>query len=155
MAPLEQIQLLIAELGPATEEVAEIQQHGDSSWEVFFDEETAVGIDVMEGQNKLMLSIDLGSPPDDCKITTFQCLLVYNYAWESTGGVKMGLEAPDGAIQMMFEINSADLDLMTLQNVLVQFSEKARVWRGLITAGIRENEPVHFDEIDLAQAIRV
>lgn len=136
MPSLDRIQLLIEELGPATEEVAEVQQQGEGEWTVFFDDESAVGLDFVPEQEKLVLSAELGAPPAEGKAATYEFVLIYNFNWTESGGIKVGLDAPDGSLELMFELNSASLDLPTLQLVLASFAEKARAWRELIAAGI-------------------
>ena len=155
MASLEQIQLLIEELGPATEEVVEVQQSAETSWDIFIDETESIGIDIMEGQDKLMLSSELGRPPDELQAATWQWMLVYNFAWQNTGGIKLALEAAGGNVVMMFELNSATLDLPTLQSALINFAVKARLLRVAIVAGTVREEPAAFDKEDFSSAIRV
>lgn len=155
MSPLEQIQLLIEELGPATDEVMEVQQEGESAWTVFFDEETGIGLDFIEDQNKLVFSMDLGILPEERKASSYEFILIYNFNWVQSGGIKMGLDASEGNIVMMFELNASSLDLQMLQNILLSFIEKGKSWRELIAVGFGGNTERDAQIEDLRGAIRI
>ncbi len=155
MASLEQIQLIIEELGPATEEVLEVQQHEEAAWTVVLDEATAVGLDFMADQEKLVLSMELGAVPEDRKTASYEFMLLYNFNWPQSGGIKLGLDAPEGNVVLMFELNVSQLELPELQHILASFVEKARAWRELVAIGLGDEAPpdVIFD--DFQGAIRV
>ena len=140
MTSLQQTQQLIEELGPASEELAEVLQHGESAWSVIFEDDKSVDLDFMEDQNKLVLSMELGAPPEDRRASTYEFILLYNFSWKESGGIKMGLDAPEGNVVMMFELNTAGLELQTLQNVLMSFFEKGSAWTDLIAAGVGNQE---------------
>ncbi len=156
MTSLEHIQRLIEELGPATEEVVEVHQQEEGSWDVSYADETRVGLDHMADQDKLMLTTELGPLPEDRKAHSHEFLLIYNYAWTQSGGIKMGLEAPGGNVVMMFELNASSLDLQTLQGILASFVEKAGCWRELVAAGFDQEETaVEHEHLGFPGAIRV
>lgn len=136
MPSLDRLQLLIEELGPATEEVAEVQQIGEGEWTVFFDDETSVGLDFVPEQEKLVFSAALGAPPAETKAATYELVLIYNFNWPQSGGIKIGLDSPGGSLELLFECHAASLDMPTLQQLLTSFAEKARAWRELVAAGI-------------------
>jgi hypothetical protein len=132
----DQIQLLMEELGPSTEAVNEVRRDGDTAWFVGLEEEMAVGLDFVEAQGKLVLSVSLGAPAPDSKSDCHEFVLVFNFNWVQSGGLKIGLEAPEGDYVLMFELNAAHLDLPTLQQTLLNLAQNARAWRQLIAAGV-------------------
>lgn len=134
----ERIQVLMQELGPATEEIEAVQQIKDEpEWTVFFDEDTAVGLDLILEQEKLVLSMNLGAPPAEHRASTYELVLLYNYNWTDSGGAKIGLDAPEGELSLLFELNASELNLPTLQRVLMSFLQKAQAWRELVALGVR------------------
>ncbi|MGV3662259.1 MAG: type III secretion system chaperone [Prosthecobacter sp.] len=161
MTSLEQMQRLIEELGPATDEVLEVQQHGDTSWALVIDDTTAFYLDFVADRQVLILSTDLGTPEEDSRDSAYQIALLSNFNWSQSGGIKLGLEAPDGNLVLMFEVNAASLDLTTLQQALGFFAEKNLAWRTLIHTGLgfsSGSAPAlgeEFSAVPLGGAIRV
>jgi hypothetical protein len=90
----------------------------------------------VETDERIMLSIELGRPPDASRQRIYELLLLYNHGWAETGGVRMALDSPGGTIVQLFETGAADLDLIGLRNVVTGFVELARHWRGGIARGI-------------------
>lgn len=139
MNTIDNLKQLLAEIGPATEEVMIVQQLEADSWHVLLDENLGIDLDYLEDQEKLVLSVELGSPPPDKLAATYAFLLHYNFIWLQTGCLKMGLDASNGSISMTFEANASALDLNNLQSLLTEFAQKALVWRELITVGFEDD----------------
>ena len=129
MTSLEQIQALLAELGPASPDIAAVIQNGVAEWAIAFDEETVLSVEFDPRQQKLLLSINLGSPSADRRLGIYETLLTYGYLWRDTGGVYMALGGPGGEVYQMFELNAHDADIATLGNVARQLVQRAHVWR--------------------------
>ena len=109
---------------------------GEREWALVVDAATVVHVDYIETDERIMLSIELGQPPEASRHRIYELLLLYNHGWAETGGVRMALESPGGIIVQFFETGAADLDLIGLRNVVAGFVELARHWRGGITRGI-------------------
>lgn len=138
MATTEQIEVLFQEIGPATEEVTGVYQDGPEIWRVIVHDTTEVELLFDPEQEKLVLSCAVGSPPEDRRLKTYELLLVYNYAWQQTGGIRMALEGPEGEVALMFELNASDLSLQLLQTVIVNFADRAELWREVVAVGAGE-----------------
>jgi len=132
------ISALIEASGPAIEEVVEVQEIEKGSWRFAFDEATAVYVDHVEEQEKLVLSADLGAPPDESRGATHAFLLYYNFIWRETGGVRMGLNSSNGHIVMIYDLHAGALDVDSFANALLAFTEQSLVWRDLVAAGLEE-----------------
>jgi hypothetical protein len=135
MASQEEIQGLIEAVGPRVEAVQAVGQTSDTEWAVLFDDDTTVMLDLVPGQQKLVLSIDLGRPAPESRLATYETMLAYNVLWQETGGVKMGLGGTNGRLVQMFELSTASLDLDLMARVLEGFVAKALVWREQIAQG--------------------
>ena len=130
-----QVQALIEALGPRNDEIEVISRNDDAQWSVGFDEDTVVTLDLVADQAKLVLSIPLGRPATDQRLATYEAMLSYNMLWPETGGVTMGLGGAHGELVQLFELNTTDLTPDLLDAVLVNFAEKARMWRRVIADG--------------------
>jgi hypothetical protein len=134
---VEQVQGLIEALGARNDEIEVITRNGDAQWSVGFDEDTVVTLDLVADQAKLVLSTPLGRPSTEQRLAAYEAMLSYNMLWLETGGVTIGLGGAHGELVQLFELNAADDDLTLdlLDVVLVNFAEKARMWRRVIAEG--------------------
>ena len=130
------VQALMREIGPLLELEQVSVFDGEREWALVVDEATVVHADYVEADDRLMLSIELGQPPEASRHRIYELLLLYNHAWAATGGVRMALESPGGTIVQLFETGVSDLDLTGLRNVVAGFVELARHWRSAIVRGV-------------------
>ena len=145
------------EIGPLLELEQVTEFDGGREWALVVDEATVVHADYVEADDRLMLSIELGQPPEASRHRIYELLLLYNHAWPETGGVRMALESPGGTIVQLFETGVGDLDLTGLRNVVAGFVELARHWRGGIMRGIATEAAEgagDFDRLMMLGAIR-
>lgn len=130
------IQALIEAIGPANDAIGFITRNADDQWSVGFDEDTVVTLDLVADQAKLVLSIPLGRPLAEQRLAAYETMLSYNLLWPETGGVTMALGGEQGELVQLFELNAADgLTPGLLDTVLVNFVDKARMWRRVIADG--------------------
>lgn len=122
---------LMTALGPAVE-AAEIRFYEPNLWVVAFDETLAVEIEHDETGPKLVLSADLGLPPEGEEMSTYQLLLRVNALWRETGGLRMGIEDASGRIKQTFHLYLHGLDVEGLQRRVRNFAQAAREWRTVI-----------------------
>jgi hypothetical protein len=130
------VHALMREIGPLLELEQVSVFDGEREWALVVDEATVVHADYVDADDRLMLSIELGQPPEASRHRIYELLLLYNHAWPETGGVRMALESPGGTIVQLFETGVGDLDLTGLRNVVAGFIELARHWRGGIMRGV-------------------
>ena len=149
MASIEQLQVLFQELGPATEGISEVYQDAAGQWGVVFHETTGIILEFDPEQQKLILTTELGAPPADRRLETYELLLISNYARSETGGISMALNGPQGEVTQMYELNTADLTLQTLQAVLVNFAAKSEFWKEAVAQGIphEQEEKAELEEV--------
>jgi hypothetical protein len=141
MAGLEHIDALMREIGPLLDLEQVTLFDSGREWALVVDDTTVVHADYIEAGERLMLSIELGRPPEASRHRVYELLLLYNHAWPDTGGVRMALESEGGAVVQLFETDTADLDIAGLRNLLGGFIELARHWRSGITRDVAGGEP--------------
>ena len=125
----EQIQHLMREIGPLVEEIETIEQHGEQSWAVGFDDETWLTVDYAPQTDKVTLAIDCGATAEQSRLKLYETLLTYNYLWEETGGVRMALDSPGGRVVLLLDLPIHGLAAGTFATVIKNVVEKARSWR--------------------------
>ncbi len=136
MTPLEQIQQIFAELGPAGEDVATIAQGPDGcSWAVEMADETIVSAEFDAERERIALTIGLPKPAADRRIDTLEALLTFNLLWQSDSALRMAMDQPGGEIVQVAELATAHLDAAALGAALAEFVAMADRWRAAIAAG--------------------
>jgi hypothetical protein len=134
MATKLQIQQLMNEIGPLLELTAVGEFDDGNAWTLVVDEETEVSVEFDDAEGRLMLSSEIGIP-NNASHTFYETLLVYNSQWQRTGGVRMGLNEPGGAVVQVFDISTTGLDLEKLARVTAGFVDIARGWRQVVMQG--------------------
>jgi hypothetical protein len=135
---IEQIQKLVQELGPATADIDAVVQTEEPSWAIQYADETIVIIEAAEEPARMILSSELGSPTDSLQLPIYETLLCYNLLWRETGGVKIGLAGPKGALILSCELCLEGLSLMDLQEGMKNFTAIVRTWSKYVTGDSME-----------------
>lgn len=130
---VEKIQNLIQELGPVTADIDAVVQTEEPSWAIQYADDTIVIIEAAEEPPRMVLSSELGSPDDTLQLPIYETLLCYNLLWRETGGVKIGLAGPKGALILSCELCLDNLSLMDLQEGMTTFTSIVRTWTKYVT----------------------
>ena len=138
---IEKIQNLIQELGPATADIDAVIQTEEPSWAIQYSDETIVIIEPADEPGRMILSSELGSPNETLQLPIYETLLCYNLLWRESGGVKIGLAGPKGALILSCELCLEGLTLMDLQEGMNNFTTIVRTWTKYVT-GESTNVPV-------------
>lgn len=128
---------MLVEVAPQLD-VAEVSAlEATGGWAVAFDPSglEVVTLDYDARTGKLVVSTDVGVPPEDKRLPTYAGLLTYNRYWSETDGVRMALDEPEGHVLMVFDIALGDLDALKLGTALGNFAQVARAMRELVSFG--------------------
>jgi hypothetical protein len=124
----EQIQQLVQELGPSMPEIDAVVQTEEPSWAIQFSDETIVIIEAAEQPERLVVSAELGVAQENTELQVYEAMLSYNLMWQESGGIKIGLAGPKGALIISAELCLVGLTLMDLQLSLNHFLKITRAW---------------------------
>ncbi len=129
---IEKIQQLIQELGPHMQDIDAIVQTEEPSWAIQFSDETIIIIEAAEEPARMVFSAELGNASENNQRAIYEALLCYNLMWRDTGGVKVGLAGPQGALIISTELCLEGLMLNDLQISLTNFLKITRSWQGFV-----------------------
>ena len=129
---IEKIQQLIQELGPNMQDIDAIVQTEEPSWAIQFSDETIIIIEAAEEPARMVFSAELGNASETNQRAIYEALLCYNLMWRDTGGVKIGLAGPQGALIISIELCLEGLMLNDLQISLTNFLKITRSWQGFV-----------------------
>lgn len=125
---IEQIRQLVQELGPSMPDIDAVVQTEEPSWAIQFADETIIIIEPADDPSRMVISAELGAAAETQQRMVYETLLCYNLMWRDSGGVKIGLAGPQGALIISTEVCVEGLTLADLQDELGKFLKIARSW---------------------------
>ncbi|MFN5233254.1 MAG: type III secretion system chaperone [Burkholderiaceae bacterium] len=128
MTTIEQIEHLIKEIGPAMPEVDAIVQTEDPSWAIQFSDETIIILEPADDPSRVVISTELGAAVEAQQRRVYETMLCYNLMWRDSGGVKIGLAGPQGALIISTDVCIEGLMLQDLKQEIERFLQIARSW---------------------------
>ena len=138
----ERLQLLIDELGPSTDSIVLVEQITTATWLIALDDnESAIALRLAPDTGVVTLSCELSRPQEQDRFRVYEALLTYNGLAELHGGIRMALREPNGVVIQEFDLQSQQLDLSLLRQVIEDFGRKASAWEAIIEA----REPPELD----------
>lgn len=140
---IEQIQQLVQELGPSMAEIDAVVQTEEPSWAIQFSDETIIIIEPADDPSRMVISAELGAADEARQRTVYETLLCYNLMWRDSGGVKIGLAGPQGALIISADVCVRELTLADLQRQLNSFLKIVRSWSDYVAkADVAEMPPL-------------
>lgn len=128
MTTIEQIEHLIKEIGPTMPEVDAIVQTEDPSWAIQFSDETIIILEPADDPSRVVISTELGAAVEAQQRRVYETMLCYNLMWRDSGGVKIGLAGPQGALIISADVCIEGLTLQDLKQEIERFLQIARSW---------------------------
>jgi len=128
MTTIEQIENLVKELGPAMSDIDAIVQTEDPSWAIQFSDETIIILEPADDPSRIVISTELGAAAEAQQRTVYETMLCYNLMWRDSGGVKIGLAGPQGALIISTDVYIQSLTLQELKQEIQRFLTIARSW---------------------------
>ena len=128
MTTIEQIEHLVKELGPAMPDIDAIVQTEDPSWAIQFSDETIIILEPADDPSRIVISTELGAAAEAQQRTVYETMLCYNLMWRDSGGVKIGLAGPQGALIISTDVCIESLTLQELKQEIQRFLTIARSW---------------------------
>jgi hypothetical protein len=128
MTTIEQIENLVKELGPAMSDIDAIVQTEDPSWAIQFSDETIIILEPADDPSRIVISTELGAAAEAQQRTVYETMLCYNLMWRDSGGVKIGLAGPQGALIISTDVCIESLTLQELKQEIQRFVTIARSW---------------------------
>jgi hypothetical protein len=138
MSSKEHVHTLMSEIGPLLNLAEVIEYNKDNFWILTLDDETLVEVDYSDDFKRIVLSVEIGAPPEVKRYGIYEFVLQYNYLWRDTGGARLALDGPAGKVVYLFELPTTDLDINRLSTTLENLFEHLKTWKKIINCGVDE-----------------
>ncbi len=138
---IEQIQQLVQEIGPSMQEIDAVVQTEDPSWAIQFSDETITILEPADDPSRIVISAELGMITEAQQRSVYETMLCYNMLWRDSGGVKIGLAGPQGALIISRDVCLDNLTLAALQQEIGSFLKITRSWTQFIVQGEQAELP--------------
>jgi hypothetical protein len=142
------IEQVMTEIGPVADLLVVDAYPSEHMWHLAVNEDTQIFAELVLSRGTLVLSTELGHPQAGERGTLYELLLRYAHVWNSTGGLRMSLDAPDGGLWMLLDCPAQSLTVADLSALLADFATRAQAWREIVAAhGKPGAEPVRFETL--------
>ena len=118
----------MAEVGHLDDDIIECVRMEDGDYAVRFDE-VDVFVEWDPGTARLVLSVEVGTPPASRAASICEALLAYNSLWRETGGLRLALTGREGAVLQIADLAGPAIDPKTIAIVAVNLVERTSIWR--------------------------
>lgn len=125
---------LIPKIGPYYDQIESIINTNATAWMIIFDDATTLDAELDLQTGRLVFSADIGTPLKERALTVYETVLSYTLLWQDTGGIRMGLAGPGGALVLIADVIAPWLDEERLLQVVIDIKEKTRLWREFVEA---------------------
>ena len=123
---------LFAEIGPVLDLLIIDEYDDENLWHVAMDAETIFFAEIDVERAILVLSTELGTPSVVNRAKLYELLLTYNHHWDATSGMRLTLDAPEGAVWLWGEIAVSALDRTILSAFLREYRVKIGAWTAIV-----------------------
>lgn len=123
---------LMAAVGPALDLLAVDEYEAEGMWHIAIDENSILFAEIDRVRGVLVLSADVGTPNAADRAPLYGCFLQYNHFWDSTYGMRLSVESPDGACWLIADVAIDSMDVEAFGARLKNFAEKAAGWRAIV-----------------------
>lgn len=109
-----------------------------------------------DARQRLVLSVEIGTPPRDRAGHIYETLLSYNLLWATTGGVHMALTGRKGAVVQVVDLAGAEMEPRQVAIVAVNLASLATIWRAYFESedGDDDDETTPPPSFSMADMIR-
>lgn len=146
----EQVTGVLKEVGPLLDALGLECASDERSWALVFEEEPICLLECCDDGERFILSTELSALGDADRIGLYELMLMYNDQGATTGGVRLGVDNPDGAATMSVDLTPEELHPDKFIGLLEGFRALCAAWReivegwplgGELTAPIEELKP--------------
>lgn len=143
MTSREQVDLLMADVGPLLDPLL-IEAHSeDPVWEILVDDDSALMIELDAARDMLVVSAGLGALVRTDKAAVYELFLRYADHWEATGGLRLALESEGDDLLLIRDVAAPGLDASRLAAGLAEFAARAHAWRDIVST----NDAQHVSDV--------
>jgi hypothetical protein len=132
MAEAGQFAILMAEIGPVLE-LGEVRAlTGAGPWQLVDLDRNALVVELMPEDDRVWISAEAGLPRAGFRPRLYELMLQYNARWRETGGTRVVLDGPEGAVVVACDIPASGLDVSRLSTVIRNFRSVLDGWRRIV-----------------------
>jgi hypothetical protein len=118
---------LIVEAAQRNEAVLSVTALEESAWAIEFESGSQCLAELDQHPQRLVLTVEIGQPAQECLLEVQQAALSYNTLWEATGGCRIARDTEGQRLLLIQELSSDALQQVDLADWLMRF-EAFRAW---------------------------
>lgn len=138
--------LLLEEWLPTTDSVTDMTRQDDDTWRLLSAESLPLHVACDVEREMITFSATIGSVLPDNRQATFEAMLLLNSA-SGAGGVRHGLNAPLGEIQLELDLPATQATPDSLSAVVDALITRAALWLGIVARGGLDADASDIEEL--------
>lgn len=135
---IEDINAIIAEVGPLDDGIAEVLRLGPDTWAIRF-AAADIQLEFDERMDRLMLSVDIGTIAAARRQSITEALIALSLLWRQTGGLRFGLSGPESPAFLMVDLAGGEITAKQIAIVASNLADRSIGWRAFLEATTDEN----------------
>ena len=135
MPGFDDVHNLMKEIGPISDLFRVTEFDEARTWQLDVDDNTSVFADYDDELDKLTISADVATIDPNAKTEVYESLLMFNYQWEETGGLKMALSGPSDGVVLAYEVPVVERQVTVFHQILQNFVIHVHSWRTMLESG--------------------
>ncbi|HVJ66404.1 MAG TPA: type III secretion system chaperone [Caulifigura sp.] len=154
MTPAEHLRQLLTEIGPALD-LEGVSEFDDGTFVIVRDDDSTIYAELTEDGDVLVLSSELGTPDEECRLATFETALIANYSAASPSSPRIGLAGRNGPLQAVKPLEVSSVDFERLKGSINELFRLVDQWRNVMSRGGVAPQPIVVDAVEETAAVRV
>ena len=130
----EQLDRLMAEVGPLDDDIPECVRLEGGDYAVRFDD-VDVFVEWDAASARLVLSVEVATPPASRAASIYEALLAYNSLWRETGGLRLALTGARAPPCRSSTSPAPRSKPKTVAVVAVNLVQRTSIWRAYFEVG--------------------
>lgn len=146
MHTAEEFAALLTEVGPALETIEAINVVAADTWQVAFEPNHTIDVQLDETGHKVCCVMPLGPLPEANRSSLYETMLAWTLLKDDTGGFHLATDGGAGNAFLMLDVSDVNLDADLLAGVLEAVLNMGRQWQNILTAAPADSDtdvPVH------------
>ncbi|RYD39944.1 MAG: hypothetical protein EOP85_15100 [Verrucomicrobiaceae bacterium] len=124
----------LADIAPNLRGVDAVLEH-ELGWTIGFEDDTALLLEWAESPTRIVLTGEIGRPPEAREAELLRSLLAYNLQWEASGGVRAAMGGEEGELVLIYEWHAELFEPASLAGVIEDLAEATRWWSRAVAFG--------------------
>ena len=136
MQAVEEISLILQQLGEDIEQITAIVEEEPGSWQIYFADDYAVTLSFSEERKSVELIAVLGIPHPQKELEVLRTMLCYQLLWRGSAEPRIALDANLGSLTCLYELDLQAVSKPDFADRLLNFWLQSATLTEMVASGV-------------------